>query len=295
MVTVTDFPDWMSTGQQVSAQIATGTVSGTPGGTPLLTGLVNLLNATASGTGTINVPANSTQFPFIGPGTITRPGYQISIAATMAAATIPFLGVQLFWKDSATGLQVAEEVWYIPVTTAAGGITIYGKGPCKGNELSFGLVNYDPANAITVSLAFWQTTHHISRDDWRSNPANTVPGTTQIPSSDPFALILGTATDTNLAANATVAYLLPLYAGQVEIAIEQTVAQSLIVNVFAVDPSIVGAAFTALPIYVAATAAAKQIGPFPLYFPRCPCILQVQNGANIATVQMTVTNLEYAS
>jgi hypothetical protein len=196
----------------MAALIATGSATGTPGGTPLLHGLVNRLNATSGGIGTLAVAANTTIFPFV--GGITKPGYIISINPVIAAAgtTRPFLGVQMIWKDTVTGLGTAKETWYVPAT--AGGVEIYGKGPTKGGQLSIGLQNFDPANPMTVSMAFWETTHHVPRDDWRSGNANGIVIAGAVAANaDPFAGLLINNSGT-LGPNSGVGFSMPLYAGK---------------------------------------------------------------------------------
>lgn len=287
-MTVTDTPDWMSDGQQVSAQVATGSVSGATGGTPLLTGPNTLINqdsvTVAAGGGLQNLFTST-----------TRPGYIIHIKASIAAtATIPFLKVTMFWQNVATGENVAEEVWYVPASSS-GTINVYGKGPMKANSLVVQLENPDPADAITAVVTVLETTHHVARDDWRSDVPNNVPGFTAIGLSDPFALILGSAVNNAAPANSVFTYLLPLYAGQVEISVTQSVAQAMFIDVFALDPTLVGAGFTGLPILVETSPAAKTVGPFPLYLPRCPCMIQIGTGTAASNVQTTVTSLEYAS
>lgn len=221
--------NWSPSPAQISAQLAAlglataanqlGQNTAIPNGiaatgTPLLHGLANRLNNTSGGSGTLAVPAGSTIFPFV--GGITKPGYIISISVAIAnTATIPFLEVQMIWKDAVTGLGTAEEAWIIPAATST--LVIYGKGPTKGSELSIGMHNLDPAQAMTVTCAFWETTHHIGRDDWRSDNPNNVPGLGLIANPcDAFAGLLlqseGTA-----AAHGGPSFMLPLYAGQVSI------------------------------------------------------------------------------
>jgi hypothetical protein len=291
-MTTTDYPDWMSPGQQVSSMIAAGSVAGTPGGTPLLHGFNWLNNAPV----TTTVSANSSTTVVI--DNITRPGYIISILAAVGSSnsTIPFLGVELIWRDQTSGVTTAIEQWYI---TCYNGTPTpnphFGKGPTKGNSVKITFTNYDPTYNMTVTWGIGQTTQHISRDDWRGQQVTNNPVFTALPNADPLALILGSGLQAASPANTTYTWLLPLYAGQAEINVIQNVSQAIALQVNAIDPLVTGAAFTSLPIYYMPTAASTEFGPLPLYLPRCPCTLQVTTGAAVSTIRATVTSLEYAS
>lgn len=180
-------------------------------GTPLLHGVINRLNA--SGAATIAVPAAGFAFPLI--NGISKPGYLLNISVRVsAAATVPFLQIQLNWKDSVTGLQTGNEHWYIPASSAGTILTI-GKGPTKGDQLAINLQNLDPAQAMTVTLAVWETTHSIARDDWRSDQPLNVPGLTAT-TCDPFGGLIINQVGT-LPANSSAFFLMPLYAGKLSI------------------------------------------------------------------------------
>lgn len=272
-----------ATAAQISAAVAAA-------GVPLLHGVTNRLNAVPGGSGAITVAHGATQFPFI--PTIAKPGYVVSISGTTAsAATVPFAGVSLFWKDSVTGAQTAQENWFVPVTQG-GTLGVYGKGPVKGNECSLGITNYDPAQSMTLDVQFWETTHHVSRDDWRSSTPNNVPGFTAA-NSDPFAGILANANTVAFAAGATSTLLLPLYSGAALLNVEQTASQTLTISVYPLDA---GLGITVTPPIYQTSSSAISIGPQLLTLPRCPCILQIKNtGSSLTNVSYAMQILEYAS
>lgn len=290
--------NWSPSPAQISAQLAAlglataanqlGQNTAIPNGiaatgTPLLHGLANRLNDTSGGSGTLSVPASSTIFPFV--GGITKPGYLISISSAInVAATVPFLGIQMIWKDTVTGLGTAEEDWYIPATNS-GLITIYGKGPVKGSQLSIGLQNLDPAQAQTVSVAFWETTHHIARDDWRSLGSGAVPGFSPAGGGFPAANAL---CNFAFSTSSNVSRLLPLYAGQAFITSVISGGTSPAIQITPIDPSLFGNGAIYGSSSMSVTAA-------PIALPRIPCLLTLVPGGSLASFAVALTIMEFAS
>jgi hypothetical protein len=234
------------------------------------------------------ITAGSESFEFFN---IARTGYYVAINISIpAAATIPFLGVNMIWQSAATGLDVAQEQWYVPASST-GAVNIWGKGPTKANSLVIGFKNFDPAQTMTVTFSLYETTHHIARDDWRSSAPSAVPAFTAPPSSDPFALVLLAAGLLSIPGTTTRTYLLPVYAGQASFTYTTSAALNNI-NLAAYDPSTSTNPF----LYTAAPAAASLVNAAPVTLPRCATLLTLNNtAAGAVTVNLSVMALEYAS
>src|SRR5271170_3755858 len=127
-----DYPDWMTEAQQMLA--AYGGVTSqlqqllTAAGMPLLHGYNELQTGQ-----TITVAAAGQQFTG---GNLQKIGYEISLACSIAsaAATNPWIQVQLFWQDASQANTICTENWYIPLSSS-GTTFVFGKGPSKGPHL----------------------------------------------------------------------------------------------------------------------------------------------------------------
>ena len=192
-------------------------IAGLPGGiassgVPLLAKRNNLTTQTsqlilAGGTNTY------------GPFTLTQMGYDIVVnLSANAAATMPFAQVTMTWSDSATGVIVAQETWYL-AASSAGNSRYYGGGPVKGDTLNVAITNQDPARTLSLSnLVISQTSRFPPRDDWQnSGTFSAVPGFT-MPGLDQSANMLCLA-DPNIGAGASATRLCDLYAGQAQICV----------------------------------------------------------------------------
>jgi hypothetical protein len=231
------------------------------------------------------VPAAGSQFPEF---TLSRPGYLIvAQVETAADATSPFLWTEAEWHNPAASIKIAQENWYIPAVSAGTFLT-YGKGPVKGATLILGLKNTDPAQAMTVTLSLYQTTHHIARDDWRSDSLGNVPGYTAA-TCDALGLILADIAQ-DIGAGDSQAWLLPLYAGQAYLSWTNSASQDATLTVTVQHP-VLGA----IPIW-SATSGAAAGGPVQITLPRCPCTLTIKNsGTETSAFAAGVTAQEYAS
>jgi len=133
----------------------------TVNGIPPLRGTDNFGSATGQtiATGVNAILVNGTA--------ITKPGFeavfQLNIPA--AAGTVPFAILQVIWQDSNTGLQVGLKQY---ILTSGNGpsnvLTYYLSGPCRGNQIILKLRNQDPAQTLTVTWAFNQTSHTYLAD-----------------------------------------------------------------------------------------------------------------------------------
>lgn len=264
-MTTPDFPDFGLPQAHATAISTTGT--------PLLHGA----NVVQGANAVVCTPLGF-QSPF---QTVAKPGYIIAITAVSAGTpTSPWLRVSLFWFDTPNAQHgTAEEVWVIPVTTSGGStIRVLGKGPTKGQSVTIQLHNTDGAVACTATYTFVETTQHIARDDWRSDPIASVAGQTAPAQQDPWALIMGAETGIAIGASAQHAVLLPLYAGQVALnLVNPNTTKNLGVTVQAVDPALTGAAAQLFnePLYAAETLHAT------INLPRCPCQLVLFNNQTV--------------
>lgn len=272
-------------GQEVAAQIATGTAAGTPGGTPLLHGVRQVFNVSGQviGPGT----AFNTGFNAIG-----KPGYLINVRANSGAgpAATPFILADVEWQVNASGnLDTAEELWYIPGGNNSNRRTT-GKGPTKGDRMRVTFTNGDTVNSVTLSATIWETTQHISRDDWRSDAATPNP-TAPIIKGDALANVL--ANDSyNVPATTTNFRNLPLYSGDANIWFNTNPAAGSQIAVVPIGEFLIS------PIEPLMTFDWTQTfrQPLPLTLPRCPCQIQATNGgAAPVTLNVCMIALEYAS
>jgi hypothetical protein len=137
------------------------TVGGTPGGIPVLRGTDNLGTANAQ-----SLTANATT-TLIASANLTKPSFEAVFQLNLPAGvgSIPFAVVNVLWQDTNTGLQVAAKNYII---TAGNGpsnvLTFYLSGPCRGNQIVLKIANRDPAQTMTLTWAFNQTSHIYTAD-----------------------------------------------------------------------------------------------------------------------------------
>ena len=270
---------------ETAALIATGLVTGAPGGTPLLHGakqVYTVIGQVVAANGTFSTGA----IP------IAKPGYMIRIAAQMSAAgaVTPYMEADLTWSVTPnTGQVTAEEIWYI---NCGGGSSVRtnGKGPTKGNQLNITFTNGDLVDSCTINVQVWETTQHITRDDWRNSGGIAGAASTAI-KGDGLANIV--ANDTfNVPAGTTLQKNLPLYSGQANAWFNTNAAAGSKITIvpagdFVVNSSSPLAVFDWTQVMTA---------PISVILPRCPCALQILNngGAGFAFVG-SLTAVEYAS
>lgn len=271
--------------QEVAAMIASGTAGGTPGGAPLLHG-VNRLYSNASqvlAAGASFTPPNIT---------FTRPGYIIRVTGTMGVANsaLPTFKIHTQWRVNVAGNgDVDEQEWWCPAG-GTGTIRTIVKGPVQGDTLNVTFTNLEAVNSCTLTIDIhemsWGPTRHDGRSNIACNGANWSAANNQMD-----ALVV--ANDSFTApGSATTIRSLPLYAGQVDIWINQNVAGGSQVSVVPIGAQ---AAVAGNPIAsLDWTAAPHQI--VGVILPRIYCGLEFTNnaaGGQIAT--FGVTALEYAS
>lgn len=224
----------------------------------------------------------------------TKPGYWIFANAQMAANTVtPFVLVEVFWRDSATGTTFDDQQWVMPAGTAAA-LRIAGRGPVTGDQCQITFTNLDATQNVTLKAIITETTHAIARHDWRSimnaNWTTTALNTTPAPGAV-FSATLFQGNPT-VPATTTHSYLMGLYPGQVQFQTQDAGATPLNYSIQPVAN--LQTSLSATAVYAWTGAVAGVHGNFIL--PRQPCFLAVNN-PNAAGVQFTanLTLLEYAS
>lgn len=275
----------LTIGQEVAALIASGSATGTAGGTPLLHGAKQVYTLTSqviAAGGTFSTGAIS----------IAKPGYLIRVNTLMsgASAAVPYLEADLTWSVTPnTGQVTAEEIWYLNCGSS-GSVNTRGKGPTKGNQLNITFTNGDVVDSVTINVQVWETTQHISRDDWR-NPGGVPSASASIIHADSLANII--ANDTfSVGAGTTEKRNLPLYAGDVNVWIDSVTGPTAQVNIVPVGDFNVA---TPQPIATFDWTVNFRT-PTRVTLPRCPCQLQfVNGGGSAATAQVSLVALEYAS
>jgi hypothetical protein len=225
-----------------------------------------------------------------------KPGYFAAIDVVFPSnATVPFVRFRLSWRDMLNNVIMVDH-WTVAGGTTSASTVYQCKGPVKGPKLVILIDNYDPAQNATVTIWWTETTHHINRDDWRSQdffqnvPANSY--AEQVATCDPPANILGNNTAILPAATDGTAWLLPLYAGAAWLT---TVAsQNFQVAITAVDPSVNALGMVVFTQSLINTQLPSQL----VVLPRCACALSVLNTSSPSaslTFSWSLAPLEYAS
>lgn len=271
--------------QEVAAMIATGTAGGTPGGTPVLHGSKQLLNVANQ---VVNPGANFTPANI----TFTRPSYAIRITAQMSAvnSVMPSVKVNLQWRSTGSGTAaVDQQLWYIPAGGSSQQRTNI-KGPVLGDTLNITFTNGDAVNSVTLNINIYETSWSSVRHDGRSASNVGQAGATGI-NDDAGALVIGNDSF-NVPANSTVVKTLALYAGQVNIWINQNVGAGSQVQI---NPSGDFTGGVSNPVAsLDWTAPPHQI--IGVILPRCWCTAAfINNAAAPVTATVGITALEYAS
>ena len=275
----------LTVAQETAALIATGLSTGAAGGTPLLHGAKQVYTRTGQ------VIAANSSFSS-GAISLAKPGYLIRVVAQMSAAgsVTPFLETDLTWSVTPNAGQItAEEIWYLNCGGASS-VRTNGKGPTKGNQLNITFTNPDLLNSVTINVQIWETTQHITRDDWRNSGGIASAAATAL-KSDGLANVIG-SDSFNVPLGTTVFKNLPLYSGQANIWINQNAAAGSKVTLVPFGDA---NATANAPLAVLDWTQVATI-PVTVILPRCPCQLQVlNNGGVAATFTCSIVALEYAS
>ena len=243
------------------------------GGVPLLAGLVNLLdeNEYLAGAGSVTWYAD-----------ITKPGYFAGISAQMdnVGSTVPIFHVIVTWWDSsAMDVAIAVEEWGIPAAyDSFDDSYVTARGICKGGYVSIEVDNLDPTYGGTFTLGFYETSLTPPRDDWRSTVLIMSDDSYASLPSEPSELLLAEWNDVTLAADTAYWYLLPLYAGAVQLYVSLTVAETVEIEFFHYD----WVGDKQVPIFVESIDDALPHN-YSLAFGRMPVMVKVYNTSGTAT------------
>lgn len=231
-----------------------------------------------------------------GPFTVTSPSYGIALDAVIAnTATQPVLKATVDWVDSATGLTVDEQAWYwvgTPTSPGAVGALTTGRGPTNADTVFVTISNFDPAQAVTIDLALWQSSRIITRHDWRGIVVNGLLPGYSVPSSNQQAAMLAWENSVSIGVGATFKWLCPLFAGQVLWTWNLSSNSSVAAQMFVIMPDAPGG----INPTVWNPAVPATNGETELVFPRAPVDVQIHNGGAAAiTVSWSLAMLEIAS
>lgn len=273
---MTDYPDWQNPAAN-ALQIAAA-------GVPLLTKSVAVLSLAGQ---VIAAGAQYRSAPF----PVSQVGYELQVNAQVgAAATVPFAKVQLNWMDSATGITVSTDTFYMPMSLVLPGFLVNGRGPSKADCVAAVITNLDPAQPATVTFTLLQNSriYLVDQVEWNNDVAraSAVPGYTLagLPSNTE---VLGYLNQVNVAATSTAAYLAGTGSGRrarLTVATGAASPANVKVNLYPYPPL---AAPWTLPLVPQVPPAADYTAEF--IAPRFPLLLQVQNlAATSITVSATI-------
>lgn len=276
-----------------ATNVANLTTGGNPGGIPHLRGTDNF------GTATGQTIATGVNAILINGTAITKPGFeavfQLNIPA--AAGTVPFAILQVLWQDSATGLQVGSKQY---VLTSGNGpanvLTYYLSGPCRGNQIVLKLRNQDPAQTLTVTWAFNQTSHTYLVDRLlQPFYAATAPITFTNPNGNPSKGLLFSSSPA-IGPNANVSRLCAASNSKVKVMLDNTVQlnpAAVQINTPITPGQYEEAA--APTVLFKTTAAAGGQGGGEWQMPNGAVVIQIFNQAvtNTITPNVNITLMEY--
>lgn len=200
---MTDYPDWQTPDAHAASIFATGV--------PLYSKPTNVLNDQLH-----NLPAN-VGTNIIANLAVSQIGYQIYLKVASPAGTgLPFCTMTLNWLDSLTGVVIAHEEWSLGAGSASGGSVYLGTGPTKGDLLTVTAFNEDTVNAMTLTTILHENSRVYSRDDWRQESVNSIPGFSIVGHAQQANCLIGF--NGSIGAGAKMTSYVPLYAGKARIA-----------------------------------------------------------------------------
>jgi len=270
---------------QTATNVANLTTGGNPGGVPVLRGTDNLGNATAQ-----SLTANTTA-TLLNAVAISKPSFEavFSLAITTAAAgTVPFAALLVTWTDSNTGLTVGQKLYEIAAGNgSANPIAVYLSGPCRGNQITLQIRPQDPAQAMTLTWAFNQTSH-IYTIDRLTQPVYS--GTAPVTYTNP-------AVTTAIGPNANISRLLAASNAKIKINLDNTVqlnSAAIQINTPSGVLALYGEAAAPTSTFKTTAAAGAQ-SESEWQLPHGAMVLQVfnQGATNTITPNVTITTMEY--
>ena len=266
----------------------------TVNGIPPLRGTINLGNATAQA-----LTANTTA-TLLNAVSITRPSFEAVLSLNMPAGvgTVPFAAVLVVWTDSSTGLTVGKKLYEIAAGNGSGNaITCYLSGPCRGNQITFQIRPQDPAQAMTLTWAFNQTSHIYTIDRLlQAGYAGTAPNGFTNPAGDPSKGLLASVTSA-IGPNASISRLLAASNAKIKIMLDNTVqanAAAVQINTPSAVTALYGEAGAPTSLFKTTAAIGGQ-GGGEWQLPNGATVLQIfnTNVTNTITPNVTITTMEY--
>jgi hypothetical protein len=194
------------------------------GGTPLVTGDLISINVA----GAVVTPGNA----LTEVASVIRPGYNVRLLLqniTNNVTPLPIM-VRVTWQDSQSGLTVNKQIWNIYAGTNADAHIIRGNGPTEGDQVQMDIVNPGGSGVnLQCSLLVVQSNRQFTAHDWRTDMDATVtfPGAT-LALNDVQSNMVAVVNNQAIAANTTLALLLPLIAGPAVLSLFTTAAASAI-------------------------------------------------------------------
>lgn len=266
---MTDYQDWQTHQAHADAIAATGV--------PLLSLATNVLNDQLR-----NLPANLST-TVVSNLPVKQIGYQVYLQAlSPGGTTLPFVTIDLLWKDSLTGLVIAHEEWTLGAGSTSGGSIYLGTGPTKGDLLTITAFNNDLVNAMTLTTVLHQNSRVYLRDDWRQETINTIPGFTGGVHNQQGNCLVAFSGSIN--AGATLTRYVSLYAGRVLVS---ALGFGQVGNIFidTLDPAINVGGVQQGPgnIYGASLPATGLTVEGSVTFPRAPTVVRIVNTSGVAS------------
>lgn len=154
---------------------------------------------------------------------ITQPAYEIYVSCFATAGGLGAVGhVRIDWSDSATGLVVDQDsFWVYPGTGTGGASHVFkGRGPTKGNQAKiFVQTPGNSAAAVTFAYTFFQSSRLITtgtdEDIWFTVQSPSLSSGPPLVSNDPIARVIASESLSVAASSSSTAQGLPLYNGPV--------------------------------------------------------------------------------
>lgn len=223
-----------------------------------------------------------------------KPGYFVYLDAQMAAvAALPYVEIDVMFRDSVTGDILEEQRWVAPAGTT-GKLRTNGRGPAIGDSVDIQITNLDTVQNVTIHLVYVESTHAIARQDWRSGMGpvyqNTGANTAAAPCSPLGGVLFGGSPSIPMAT--TRSFAMALYAGEVWLAEQDAGASPLVITINGVAQL---DSMTSTPqLWNQPGALAGVHGSLTL--PRMPCLVNIQNTNAAAVVcNLSIVLTELAS
>lgn len=268
-VSVADYPDFATPQAHATAIAATGV--------PLLAAPATLINRSG-----VTILGGNTNV--LAPVTFTQVGYATQIMASFpAAATNPFISVELLWADAATSL-VYDDAHYITVgASGATAFTTLGNGPARSGQLTMSITNLDPAQTVTLQIQVAQDSSIRTTDRWywRTNvdiglPVPTFTPATLVPDED----VLGILHGVTVPASTSVTYLFGMAPGRTVNFAGTLVTTPPASVTYQVSPAPLTTYTSAADVLITAPAAANF--GYQFIAPRAPLYLKITNSSATA-------------